>query len=119
MSRRLISLNPDLARLADEGYAVSIEEGHLVLRDVPFVDGARRVRRGVLISRLDLAGDRTIAPSDHTAWFGGGTPCDATGPTAATSAVSGSAPCSTRLTPSYRLVPRSSAVHTSGGPSPG
>lgn len=79
MSRRLISLNPDLARLAGEGYAVSIEEGHLVLRDVPFVDGARRIRRGVLISRLDLAGDRTIAPSDHTTWFGGGTPCDATG----------------------------------------
>lgn len=79
MSLQLTSLNPDLRRLVDEGYAVSIEAGYLVIRHVPFVSSARRVQRGTLISRLDLAGDRTIPPTDHVVWFAGGTPCDAAG----------------------------------------
>lgn len=79
MSRQLISRNPDLARLAAEGFDVSVEGGHLVVRGVPFVDAARRVRRGVMVSKLDLAGDRTIRPRDHFVWFTGGEPCDALG----------------------------------------
>ncbi|WCP14075.1 hypothetical protein sphantq_02517 [Sphingobium sp. AntQ-1] len=79
MSRQLISRNPDLARLEAEGYDVSVEGGFLVVRGVPFVDAARRVRRGLVISRLDLAGDRTIKPRDHFVWFAGGEPCDALG----------------------------------------
>lgn len=79
MSRQLISRNPDLARLAAEGYDVSVIGGHLVVRGVPFVDPQRRVRRGVMISRLDLAGDRTLPPRDHVVWFHGGEPCDALG----------------------------------------
>ena len=79
MSRRLISPNHDLARLAEEGYDVSVDAGYLVVRGVPFVDHARRVRRGTIVSVLDLAGDRTIAPSDHMVWFAGGEPCDALG----------------------------------------
>ncbi|RSV41110.1 ThiF family adenylyltransferase [Sphingomonas sp. ABOLE] len=79
MSQQLISRNPDLKRLSDEGYAVEIVGGHLIIRDVPYVTETRRVRRGTLISRLDLAGDRTIAPTDHFVWFSGGAPCDSGG----------------------------------------
>ena len=84
MSRRptspdLVALNPDLARLAAEGFDVSVEGGYLVVRDVPYVDAMRRVRRGLIISNLDLAGDRTVCPSDHMVWFSGGHPCDALG----------------------------------------
>lgn len=76
MSLPLIRRSRDLRRLADEGYDIDVVAGHLVLRDVPYVDHLRRVRRGVLVSTLDLAGDRTVAPGDHYAWFAGALPCD-------------------------------------------
>ena len=79
MSQRPTSLSPDLGRLIDDGYDVEIVGGYLVLRDVPYVDRHRRVRRGSLVSRLDLAGDRTVPPRDHQAWFAGALPCDADG----------------------------------------
>ena len=36
MSQPLISRNPDLLRLQEEGYDVAIVAGHLVLRNVPY-----------------------------------------------------------------------------------
>lgn len=79
MSRQLISRNGDLRQLSDDGYDVDIVAGHLVMRDVPYVDQHRRIRRGTLVSRLTLAGDVTIAPNDHQAWFAGALPCDREG----------------------------------------
>lgn len=79
MSRRPISLSPDLRRLVEEGYDVDIVGGYLVMRDVPYVDRHRSVRRGMLVSRLDLAGDRTVPPRDHQASFAGSLPCDSEG----------------------------------------
>jgi len=79
MSQRLISLSPDLLRLRDEGYNVSIVDGHLVIRDVPYVDGTKSVRIGALVSTLDLAGDVTAKPGTHVAMFIGGYPCDKEG----------------------------------------
>ena len=79
MSRLPIRASADLQRLVDEGYELSIVRGHLVIADVPYVDASKRVRRGRLISRLDLAGDRTVAPRDHMAWFAGAAPCDRSG----------------------------------------
>ena len=34
------------------------------------------IRYGILISPLELAGDTTLQPSDHTVWFEGYIPCD-------------------------------------------
>lgn len=79
MSAPRTSRSPDLQRLIDDGYDVAIVAGFLVVRDVPYVDRYRKVRRGQLVSRLDLAGDRTVAPSDHQAWFTGALPCDREG----------------------------------------
>lgn len=79
MSLLLIRHSPDLARLVDEGYDVHIVAGHLVLRRVPYVDCRRQVQFGVLVSKLDLAGDRTVPPTDHFAWFAGSAPCDSEG----------------------------------------
>lgn len=79
MSAPRTSHSPDLQRLVDDGYEVAIVAGYLVVRDVPYVDRYRRVRRGQLVSTLDLAGDRTIAPRDHQAWFTGALPCDREG----------------------------------------
>lgn len=76
MSRLLISLSPDLKRLSDEGYHVEIRGAHLLLRQIPYVNRAREVRYGTLVTALNLAGDRTITPADHTVLFAGEVPCD-------------------------------------------
>jgi hypothetical protein len=79
MSRTLISHSPDLKRLEDDGYELEILAGHLVLHSIPYVDAQGKIRRGKLVSTLDLAGDKTIKPKTHVAMFVGDHPCDATG----------------------------------------
>lgn len=79
MLPQLISLSPDLRRLVEDGYNIDVVAGYLVVRDVPYVDVHRTVRRGTLVSMLDLAGDRTVPPGDHQAWFAGSVPCDLEG----------------------------------------
>ena len=78
MSHKLISLNPDLKRLRDDGYDVDVRAGHLVVRDVPYVTTNREVKRGILASTLELTGDRTTRPGTHVAMFSD-TPCHADG----------------------------------------
>ncbi|MGH3626046.1 MAG: ThiF family adenylyltransferase [Sciscionella sp.] len=75
MSQRLISRDPALKRLRDEGYDVSIIGGHLVVRHVPYVTARREVEYGMLACPLAVAGDVVLAPGDHTAKFIGETPC--------------------------------------------
>ncbi|MEG3087433.1 ThiF family adenylyltransferase [Sphingomonas sp. PB4P5] len=79
MSRALFSRNPDLQRLRDDGYFVEIRGGLLVMREVPYVDASRALRRGTLLSSLTLAGDRTQTPDNHVAYFDGEFPCQADG----------------------------------------
>src|SRR5437899_7289209 len=79
MSSELISRSPDLKRLRDEGYDVTIVAGHLVVRHVPYVTPTLKVAYGSLVSRLDLAGEVTIRPSDHVVMFAGEKPCDRRG----------------------------------------
>jgi len=75
MSQKLVDRNPDLLRLRDEGYAVDVHDGYLVVSDIPYVDAQRKVRRGVLVSELTLLGDRTQPPSTHVIRFSGDFPC--------------------------------------------
>lgn len=79
MSHRLISRSLDLKRLRDEGYDVAIVADHLVVRDVPYVNSAREIKRGILISTLKLAGDVTDAPDGHVVLFAGEQPCNTDG----------------------------------------
>ena len=76
MSRSLISRSPDLRKLADDGYDIDIVSGHLVIRDAPYVNASREVKRGILVSALDLAGDVTARPTTHVVMFCGEYPCD-------------------------------------------
>ncbi len=79
MSREPFSLSPDLKRLRDEGYAVQIKGNLLVLSGVPYVDAAREVRTGTLISTLVMAGDVTCPPDTHVVWWDGDFPCNPDG----------------------------------------
>ena len=55
MSQQLINRSPDLKRLRDEGYHVSIQANHVVVADVPYVNEHAEVCMGALISTLSLA----------------------------------------------------------------
>jgi hypothetical protein len=79
MSQELISRNADLARLREEGYNIEIRATYLLVKDVPYVNAKREIRRGILVSKLNLAGDITQRPDDHQAQFAGEQPCHADG----------------------------------------
>lgn len=79
MSQQLISLNPDLKQLRDEGFEVELQHSYLLVHGVPYVNASRQVARGTLVSALTLAGDRTARPADHTVWFVGEHPCNSSG----------------------------------------
>ena len=77
MSQRLVSLNPDLSRLRADGLDVSVGKSkHLFIRGVPYVNAAKEVKRGIIASVLDLAGENTVAPNEHVIFFVGDPPCD-------------------------------------------
>lgn len=76
MSARLVSLNPDLKRLRDEGYEIEISpSGFVLLHNVPYVNSRRQIARGTLASALTLAGERTVRQASHTVLFTGEQPC--------------------------------------------
>lgn len=79
MSATLINLNADLKALVDDGYEIVIDAGHLMVRNVPYVNSEKHVAYGTLICPLDLAGDNTTPPSTHIAMFSGDHPCDSEG----------------------------------------
>ncbi len=75
MSQRLISLSPDLKRLRDEGYDIEVRSSYLLIKDVPYVNSNKEIKRGILVSKLTLAGDVTSKPDTHVALFAGDHPC--------------------------------------------
>lgn len=80
MSHQLISHNAHLKRLRDEGYDIFIQDGHLIMRDVSYVDVKQQPRRGVLVVPLNPTGDDPVGvPIDHTILFSGDAPCDKSG----------------------------------------
>lgn len=75
MSTEPLSLSPDLKRLVDEGYFAQIKGNYLLVRDVPYVDSQKQVKRGTLISTLNMAGNVTRKPDTHVVFFDGEYPC--------------------------------------------
>src|SRR5688500_7688598 len=80
MSQKLVSRNPDLSRLRADGYDVYVgKSNHLFVRHVPYVNAAKQVKRGIIASVLDLAGESTVPPGSHVVFFVGECPCDERG----------------------------------------
>ncbi len=79
MSRRPIDRSPPLKQLRDEGYDVNVITGYLLVRDVPYVNANREVKRGVLISVLKVNNDVALPPKDHQAKWFGDHPCNEDG----------------------------------------
>lgn len=81
MSQKLVDRSPDLKRLRDEGYDVQVvgKGTHLRIGSIPFVNAKRQIKTGYLLSTLEFEQNNVTQPQEHTAWFGGGTPCDKDG----------------------------------------
>lgn len=79
MSQQLISRSPDLKKLRDEGYDLDIRSGYLLVKDVPYTNSSREIKRGILVIKLVLAGDQTGRPDTHLAYFSGEHPCNEDG----------------------------------------
>lgn len=75
MSEKLISRNPDLQRLRNEGYEVEVRDGYLIIHSIPYVTSKSQVALGLVVTNLTLSGDVTQRPSDHQVWFAGEFPC--------------------------------------------
>lgn len=79
MSQKLVDRSSDLKRLRDEGFDLKVVGTHLLIRAVPYVNKDKEIRRGTLVSVLELQQDRTKKPDDHVARFAGERPCDVRG----------------------------------------
>lgn len=79
MSHLLISRSWDLQKLRNEGYELEIKSGFLLVKGIPYVNSRKEVKRGTLVVKLVLAGDKTTRPDDHVAYLAGEYPCNADG----------------------------------------
>jgi ThiF family len=79
MSQRPINRSPDLKKLRDEGYDLEVRSGCLLVKDVPYVNSRKEIKRGILVIKLVLADDQTGRPDTHQAYFSGEHPCNENG----------------------------------------
>jgi hypothetical protein len=79
MSPAPFARSVDLKLLREEGYLVQIKGNLLVLREVPYLNAKRELKRGTLVSTLNLAGDQTQPPETHVMHWIGEFPCNIDG----------------------------------------
>ncbi|MGA2067951.1 MAG: ThiF family adenylyltransferase [Thermoguttaceae bacterium] len=80
MSQKLVNRNWDLSQLRAEGYDVEVKLPAHLLVHIPYVNGDKKVKRGILVAELgEVAGDVVLAPKNHVAFFAGECPCNADG----------------------------------------
>lgn len=79
MLHALINHSPDLKRLQDEGYKLELRDKHLLVHRIPYVNSSSEIGEGVLVTDLELAGNKTTKPDNHVIHFMGDQPCDKDG----------------------------------------
>lgn len=75
MSEKQAALDYRLQRFVDEGYHIALEQGHLLIKDVPYVGTDRTVKRGTLVSLFT----ESNGSDTHQVWFKGEFPCFSNG----------------------------------------
>lgn len=74
MFQKLVSHNEDLRRLVEKGYAVAFDGGHMVVRDIPYLDAAGAVQWAAFVAKLVFVDDERVVQDDHQIYFSGGVP---------------------------------------------
>lgn len=79
MLQQLINHSPDLKRLQDEGYKLEFKDDHLLIHRIPYMNSSSEIEEGVLVTVLDLSGNKTVKPRNHVIHFIGKHPCNKDG----------------------------------------
>jgi hypothetical protein len=74
MFQKLVSRNPDLARLVERGYAVAFDSLHLVVRDIPYLNAAGDLEIGAIVTQMSFPEPDLVQQNDHQIFFCGGVP---------------------------------------------
>lgn len=74
-----IAHDSSISSLIASGYEVAVLNGHLMVSNIPYVNSAKVVRRGVLVCDLATTISPLGQPLHHQAWFVGEIPCFASG----------------------------------------
>lgn len=74
MLTALANRNPDIGQLRDKGYALRYDAGYLVVRDIPYLDGALALHWGAIVSKLLFMDQEHVRQENHQVFFAGGTP---------------------------------------------
>lgn len=75
MLHQHVNLSPDIVRLRNDGYEVEIRGAYLLISNVPYVNTAKQIVFGTLVSTLSMSGDTTTKPDTHVVYFIGSHPC--------------------------------------------
>jgi hypothetical protein len=71
---QLVSHNGDLRRLVEKGFAVALDGGYLVVRDIPYLDSLKQLNWGAFVAKLEFVDNLTVKQDDHQVWFAGSVP---------------------------------------------
>ena len=75
----LISLNEDLQKIQDEGISFDVRSGNFVADCVPYLTESMEVKAGILVFPLNMNNKIIKKPTEHTAFWVGGKPCEMDG----------------------------------------
>ena len=79
MLNKLVSYNDDIKRLIEKGYAISIDSNYLVVRDIPYLDEAKNLLIGAIVSKMVFIDQEHVELEDHQIFFCGTHPCELNG----------------------------------------
>lgn len=74
MATTLAKHNEDIDKLLKKGYALSIDSNHLVVRDIPYLDGKGELHIGAIVSVLKSIDQHKVGMIDHQIYFCGSHP---------------------------------------------
>lgn len=74
MSLQLANHNDDIRRLYEKGYALVIDEGYLIVRDIPYLDAELKLKIGAIIAKVVFIDQNRVTQDDHQIWFAGSFP---------------------------------------------
>ena len=74
MFQKLVSHNEDIRRLVEKGYAVAFDSNCMVIRDIPYLDGQKKLQSGAIVTKLVFVDQERVTQDNHVIYFAGSIP---------------------------------------------
>ncbi len=74
MFQQLVNHNDDIRRLVEKGYAVGFNSGHMVIRDIPYLNDQKECRIAAIVTKLEFVNKEKVIQTDHQIFFSGEIP---------------------------------------------